>query len=208
TSSAEYIVTQLQQHKRGALLALAAVVIIAVAAFALFKFLGRGQPLAHFQNTKVTRMFGTGIVPDASGVDISPQGRFVAYSRINDKGNSLWVRQIASNSDLQIVPPVNGIFIASTFSHDENFIYYVLTDAKDWNNQTSALYRVPTLGGTPTKLLSNFWSAMALSPDDKQMAFGRDGSLMIANADGSNERKLVEGKAADSFAYGGVSWSP
>jgi Tol biopolymer transport system component len=57
-------------------------------------------------------------------------------------------------------------------------------------------YRVPTLGGTPTKVLSDT-GQIRFSPDGRSIAFGRfdavstETAIFIANADGTNERKLA-----------------
>ncbi|MBK8305461.1 MAG: hypothetical protein IPK98_19605 [Chloracidobacterium sp.] len=40
------------------------------------------------------------------------------------------------------------------------------------SNETQTIYRVPTLGGTPTKFLSNA-QFIEFSPDGKQISFRR-----------------------------------
>ncbi|MFL6468994.1 MAG: TolB family protein [Pyrinomonadaceae bacterium] len=60
-----------------------------------------------------------------------------------------------------------------------------------------SLFQVPTLGGIPKKILENLdVDTISFSPDGKQFAFirferGKEWVLMIANADGTGERKLV-----------------
>src|SRR5262249_24560410 len=57
-------------------------------------------------------------------------------------------------------------------------------------------------------------SPVAVSPDNKQLAFVRrnrglnEDALIIADIDGSNERKLASRKGADFFWTGGPAWSP
>lgn len=66
-------------------------------------------------------------------------------------------------------------------------------------------WRVPFLGGTPKKLpigesptegrkrKDAVWSPIGWSPDGRQMAYVRGGgSLLVADADGSGERTLME----------------
>jgi len=102
------------------------------------------------------------------------------------------------------------------FSHDGNYIYYHRVEKIQ-----SVLYRVPVLGGiAPTKLTEDINSTVALSPDDKRMAFVRgypqEGTcaLILANTDGTNEEKFVVRKGADLFPFGASSrafapaWSP
>jgi WD40 repeat protein len=81
-----------------------------------------------------------------------------------------------------------------------------------------SLYRVPVLGGTPVKLLTNVDGSVSFSPDGKQIAFIRgdysskgESSLLIANSDGSGEHTLVAKKPPESFSplyFTGPSWSP
>ena len=64
------------------------------------------------------------------------------------------------------------------------------------------LYQVPTLGGTPRLLITDVDSAVSFAPDGKRFVFLRDSGadanskLIIANADGSNERVLATASLA------------
>src|SRR5229473_743146 len=55
----------------------------------------------------------------------------------------------------------------------------------------NALYRVPALGGTSTKLIADVDSAVTFSPDGKRLAFLRrstgrgETAIVVSNADGS-----------------------
>ncbi len=62
-----------------------------------------------FQNTQITRLTTNGKVTIAA---IAPDGRYVAY--VTDEGvlysrETLWVRQVGTGSDVQIVPPATEI---------------------------------------------------------------------------------------------------
>ena len=122
----------------------------------------------------------------------------------------------AASSNVQILPlsrQTTGI----TFSKDGNFIYFVKVDKE---NPKGALYQIGVLGGTARKLLDDILSPITLSPDGKQLAFVRCGGcttlndpntvtdVVIANADGSNERTLAKQSAPDIFSPGGPAWSP
>jgi hypothetical protein len=56
---------------------------------------------------------------------------------------------------------------------------------------------VPVLGGASRKLLEDVDTPVDFSPDNKRIAFGRyypaerESALMIANADGTGEKKLA-----------------
>ena len=164
-----------------------------------------------FANVKLTRFTTTGNVIKAA---ISPDGKYLAHV-IDDNGlKSLWLRQVATGKDLQLVPPAHvEWFYGLTFSHDGNYIYYVNQEM----NQLGMLYQVPSLGGTPTKLIEDVDSAVTLSPDDRQLAFIRNSpgviSITIANVNGSGERKLFSSARTDSFKLAPIwtippAWSP
>ena len=143
---------------------------------------------------------------------ISPDGKYVVCAAGNAKEQaSLWLRQISTNSLVRIVSPENGVFLATTFSPDGEMVYYVALSER--NKFVPTLYRIPTLGGTPTKVLDRVSGAIAFSPDGKQFAFVRtnqeDMALMVANTDGSGEpRTIAVAKQPNGFSISGPSWSP
>ena len=76
---------------------------------------------------------------------------------------------------------------------------------KDRDSRT--LYRMSVLGGNSTKLIEDVDSPVTLSPDGKRLAFVRyakretDSSLIIAGADGSNQKNLVTRKFSEVTSY-------
>ncbi len=118
TSSAEYVFSQIKQHRTGAAIAVVfGLLAVSGIAFALYKFAASDTPAAPFQTTKITRLTATG---KARGAAISPDGKYVAYV-VDDAGQeSVWVRQVATTSDVQIIPPEAGLHQGLTFSRDGN----------------------------------------------------------------------------------------
>jgi len=58
---------------------------------------------------------------------VSPDGRFLAYAQYDDDSTaSLWIRQLATGEDLQIVPRIAGSILGCTFTPDSNAIVYAL----------------------------------------------------------------------------------
>jgi serine/threonine protein kinase len=219
TSSAEYVVGQLKSNKRTVILAVAGIlvmvgVVVAGASFALWKYhlqktSQAGKSSTGSSNLKITRLTTNGKTQNAA---ISPDGKTVVYVIKEGSKRSLWIRQVATSSNVQIVPPVEMNIGRQTFSPDGNYVYY---RASDKENPTGALYQVPALGGTPRKILSNIASPISFSPDGRRIAFIRDESvingemqLITANNDGANERKLIGLKGDRFFDNGGPSWSP
>ncbi len=207
TSSA-VILNEIKKHKSGVIVGLL-VLILAVAGigFGVAKWLAVQPNEPTFKNAKFTKLVTSGRPIDAV---VSPDGKYVAY--IVDDGNkrSLWVRQITPTSNaIQITPASDLRFRSPTFSHDGNHVYFVQRKS---DSPVGDLYRVPTLSGPIRKLLSGVSSPVALSPDDRQIAFVREladsSTLILANADGTNERVLASRKLPDSFSIEGPDWSP
>jgi len=158
---------------------------------------------------KITRLAVNG---KAQGVAISPDGKWVAYVSRAGVEQSLWIRQVATNSNAQIVPPANVHYGGPKFSQDGNYVYYVATEP---NNPAGILYQIPSLGGPPRKILDRVDSAITFSPDANRIAFLRDdvvasgeNQLIVVNADGTGERKLAARKGDTWFSEVGCGWSP
>ena len=165
---------------------------------------------APFATMKLAKFTTTG---KATKVAISPDGKYVAYV-FNDAGQqSIWLRQMATNKELQVVPPERTDIYGLSFTRDGNYVFYI----SQKQNHLAELYQVPSLGGAPDKLLEDVDSPVTFSPNGRQMAFIRfspgNASIVIANIDGTGERALVNTKASDALRIGpnGVlppSWSP
>lgn len=148
---------------------------------------------------------------DVRNATLSPDGKYFVYEEQDGGVSHLWLRQTEQSNPLQIIPPEERALIGTTFSPDGQFIYYTAFNQYDTNG---ALYRVPTLGGVQTKLLTRINSPVTVSPDGKQLAFVRLGveagetQLIIAAFDGSGERILLTHKGREFIAASGASWSP
>jgi Tol biopolymer transport system component len=158
------------------------------------------------QPMKVTRLTTTG---RSAGAAISPDGKIVAYIANEAGQRSLWVRQVATTRNLQIVPPSEVHYSGVTLSPDGNHVYYVTGQL---NKAVRELYQVSVLGGAPKKILTDIDSPVTFSPDGKYLAFRRgvpekaEWSVMVANADGTNERTLATRKSPEF--YESPAWSP
>ncbi|MGH9932197.1 MAG: DPP IV N-terminal domain-containing protein, partial [Pyrinomonadaceae bacterium] len=207
TSSAEYIVSTIKQHKNYALLGLAlfAVAVLAVG-YGLYRLASRTRaPVLPALN--VTRFSATGKAVHAA---ISPDGKYVAHISEDAGLQSIWIGQVAAASQVQILEPAAAHFRGLSFSRDGQFIFFV---AADWDNEKGALFQIPVLGGAPRKLLTDIQSPITFSPDGKHIAFVRYSSakenvLVVSNLDGSEGKELAKHSSPDFFSTMTPSWSP
>lgn len=185
---------------------ISAIVVLVLAAGAYLWFTRpRGFNL---ENMKIVQLTESG---NAEAAALSPDGRYVVYALHDGALESLWVRQVATGSNVQILAPDQVHFVAVSFTPDGNYVMFVRSDKATTNFHY--LYRMPVLGGTPTQLSRDVDSPPSFSPDGQQIAFTRGvlapvmgNQILIANADGSNEHLLT---SIDGFGAGStnVAWS-
>ncbi|MBA3513592.1 MAG: protein kinase [Pyrinomonadaceae bacterium] len=211
-STAEYLVGEIKSHPKVlasvlGVIGLAALAIVLAVAYRWNATQISSSNLASSSRTmKIARLTSTGTADEAA---ISPDGKYLVHVASESGRQSLRVRQVNTNSDVEIVPPSDVQYAGLSFSRDGDFIYYV---AAERNNSTSNLYQIPVLGGNERRLISNVGSAVTFSPDGQQLAFIRnfpdagEDALMIASAHGDGERKLAVRKLPNFFRF--VSWSP
>lgn len=210
-SSASVLIGEAKRHKTGVTLALLfLVIVVAAGGWALWSQLHHPTVRKSGQQMSITRLTNSGKIEGSA--NISPDGKYVVYEMTDNGKSSLWLRQIVTSSSVKLLPDSNVGYGATTFSPDGNFVYYIWAPQSEPNN---ALYVVPTLGGTPRKILSNIAGPITFSPDGSQFAFIRElpkeglSTIVIANAaEGTIARTLISSKIFERwFGSNGVSWS-
>ncbi|NDQ58172.1 MAG: protein kinase [Acidipila sp.] len=188
----------------GALLA-----VLAIGGLGLYKWSTR-RPALNLQDMKIARLTQSGKADD---VAISPNGQYAVYALRDGEKQSLTVRQVATGSDIQVLPPDFVQFGGLTFSPDGNYLYFVRSAKETFNY--SYLYQMPVLGGAPRQLNRDVDSPVSFSPDGKQFAFIRglpDTSeihMVVANVDGTGEQVRATRKAhVRRIGLLGPAWSP
>ncbi len=185
------------------------ILAVLVVAVALFSRLSRRGGEWDFQAMKLSRVTQSG---NAVSVAISPDGHYVVYALRKGEKQSLIVRQVATGSDVQILPPDEVMILGLIFSPDANYIDFVRSEKPDFTD--THLYRIPALGGTPHLAMQggiDFGSSY--SPDGRQFAFLRVNSdtgkvdVLIAKADGTDQRVLASRPYSNDEIIG-VAWSP
>ena len=154
----------------------------------------------------------SGVVTAAA---ISPDGKYVGYVEAYQGEQSLHLRQLGSAQSLELIPRGPVGYWSLTFTPESDEIVFGLKDNKDY---LGAMYRISALGGTPRKLVDHVDSPPTFSPDGSRFAWLRGGypegsqsALMVADADGSDERVLVAKSPPAVLApryYVAPSWSP
>ena len=205
--SSSAVVAAAKQHKLGlAGGALVILIVLAAAGFGVYSMLHRAAPTP-FQNFTISQVTNSS---KAVVTAISADGKYL-LTVMDDKGrNSLWLRNIATASDTQIVPPSASIPNV-TFSPDGNYVYF--RKAENFINSDFSIYRTPVFGGAPTKIVNDVDSSIAFSPDGTRMAYFRANDpetgkvwLLSSKLDGSDEKILhVEPL---TFLPRWVAWSP
>lgn len=162
-----------------------------------------------FSKTQITRINTDG---KASAPSLSPDGRYVAFVSGDPGAKSLIVKQISTESAVTVVPATNLNLANVSFSPEGDYVYYCETRP---DGSVNTLYRVPTLGGTPKKLIEDVDGAATFSPDGKQFAFIRHSTsestdnIYVSNTATLETNLLISTKDTgyDFFAYK-IAWSP
>jgi len=209
------------RHRGALALAVVGLAVALGAAYYLSQRLGQSpatEPALSLQGAEIEQLTTIG---NAALPFVSPDGRYVAYVQRNGGDESLWIRQTGVISNVQIVASRPGVSLAGvTVTPDGTFVDYLTLESLP--KVVLTLWRVPFLGGTPRRLIDDVHSPVAWSPDGKQMAFTRadpatsHSSLVIADAEGRNERTLALREGSDlgffTVRSGGdnlrLSWSP
>ncbi len=197
-----------KQHKWGTgAIAITVVVVLAAAGYGVYSMLHR-PGAAPFQNFTVTQVTNSG---KAALAAISPDGKYI-LSVLDDNGQqSLWLRNVPTASDTQIIAPSPSTYRTLAFSPDGNYIYF--RKAQNATNSDYNLYRAPVLGGTPQTVVHDIDSDIAFSPDGKRMAYTRANDpeigkdrLLSADLSGNDEKVLRITPIAEASGY--LTWSP
>jgi eukaryotic-like serine/threonine-protein kinase len=165
TTSSSTVLAAASKHKWG--IGVTGVIVVflgAAAAYGVYAFLSRTRPVP-FQNFSVNKITETG---KARLVAISPDGKYI-LNVADDKGRqSLWLRNVPTNSNTQVMPLEPLQYLGLRFSPDGNYLYFVRGEP---GQPLKFLYRAPVLGGTPQKLVTDVDTNVTFSPDGRSLAY-------------------------------------
>lgn len=141
---------------------------------------------------------------------ISPDGRFVAYATNDGLMQTLWIRQLATETSAKLVGPEKSFYASLSFSPDGEYVYYSRSTAADAN--TFDILRVPAIGGTPQKIASDTEDMFAISPDHRYVAFRRfnalvrDSVVFLVSIGTKDEREVLRRHFPERLDI--VAWVP
>ena len=208
SSSGAAAIAVVKKHKMAVLAGMiAAVAVLAAAGLGVYSVLNR-TAATPFQNFTVMQITNSG---KAARTAISPDGKFV-ISVIDENGlQSLWLRNVPTASDTQVIPPSAAYYESLAFSPDENYIYF--RKAVTATGSQFDLYRAPVLGGTQRVVVRDIDSDFAFSPDGRRIAFSRANDpevgkyrLITAAVSGEDEKVVLIGDTNDLAHH--LAWSP
>jgi len=211
SSDSQIIAGVLRRHRGKALASVVILVLLLGAVgYGIFQYFARGSPAgssgAPLQTMQISRLTTSG---DAEMAALSPDGKYVSYVTSRNGKHSLWLRQVGTDSRVEIVPASASSYRGVAFSPDGNSIYYSRQNRAqgDW-----VLNRIPTLGGSPQEVVADVDSPVTFSPDGNRFAFVRlaldANRVFSADADGSNLHLLSAVHSPEFLSRSGPSWSP
>ena len=208
-SSSSAVVAAAKRHKLGvAGTVIVVLVLIGAAGFGVYSLLHRSAPVP-FQNFTMTQVTNTGKALLAA---ISPDGKYLLIAK-DEKGlQSLWLHNVPTGSDAQVVAPAAASYASLAFSPDGNYLYF--RKAANAFGSSFDLYRTPVLGGTPQVISRDVDSDIGFSPDGHRIAYIRGNDpevgkvrILAANPDGAEEKVLLIEPSADFSPPVALAWS-
>jgi serine/threonine protein kinase/Tol biopolymer transport system component len=196
-----------RQHKgKLVVVTLLVLALIAAAAYGIYALI-HARAIAPFQNFTVTQLTNNGRVTAAA---ISPDSKYL-LSVVDDGGReSLWLRNLPTNSDTQVIAPADAFYSSVAFSPDGNYIYAVR--AVDNTHVSFELLRAP-LFGVPQVIVKNIDSDPSFSPDGSRIVFLRanviqPGDLQILTARSDGRDETVFRQVPSPVEIDSIAWSP
>jgi eukaryotic-like serine/threonine-protein kinase len=199
------------KHHRKYWLAVLSLLIVGVVAILVSRnhLWNNGLAKTGFSKFEISSITSSG---DVTMARISPDGRYLAYVAQNKGHSSLWVRQVAAPSAVQVVSPTLDTIGDMTFTHDGDFIYYYVSTSAV---QHGMVFRVASLGGASRTVITSADSGVSFAPDGNHMVYALIGKtdevdLEIADGNGSGVRALASYKQslAGNLYAPAVAWSP
>src|SRR5262245_41201096 len=166
SSGAQHLISEIQRHKRGMLLALA---VVAGIAFGLYRLIGFNQSRLVTPNPANADISVQEVaqITNWSGLDdfpsLSPDGNAVAYCSDHNGSFEIYVRQLTPGAkEIQLTFDGRQNFQPAWSPDGQRIAYY--------SKLHGGIWVIPASGGQ-ARQITDFGSHPAWSPDGKQVAF-------------------------------------
>jgi serine/threonine protein kinase len=178
-------------------IALLASLLILVGAALYFVLTRQGHPV--FEHYAMQRVIDSQRVRITT---ISPDGNYIAFIIRDANGSeSLWIHNIPTNSERAIVDNPAYKYLDVIFSPDASYVYFT-TPARSRTEEADDEYRVPVLGGNPSRVFEEIGVGITFIGKGPRVCVYREYpksdtySFINASADGGDEHVLYTGKGS------------
>jgi serine/threonine protein kinase len=190
-TSSSIVIAAAQKHWIGTTAAiLVGLLIVTAAVFGIYEFAHRPRP-APFGQFSVVQETDFG---DLEYTALSPDGKYLAFVRGLEKpAESLWIRQLSTKSDTQVLPSFEGRVWDIAFSPDADYIYFRIAVPAARRRD---LYRVPIFGGQPQLIVRDIDSNVSFVKGGEELCFQRNApnpptfEFVMVDSQTGNERIL------------------
>jgi Tol biopolymer transport system component len=180
--------------------------LLAAAGVVLWWLWPRPEP---FSSVSVSQITNEGTLEN---VALSRDGKLLAEVKSNAGKRTVWIRNIATNTDTQLLASFPNEYVGLNFTPDANYLYFTRGASEESAVGVRVVYKMPVFGGTPRQLIYDVDSPPSFSPDGSRFAYlrwtpdrkDRYSEIHIADKDGNNDQLLY---TSHSGAQAPV-WSP
>jgi eukaryotic-like serine/threonine-protein kinase len=149
------------------------------------------------------RMARVPFTENTIALTISPDGQYMAHVFRQGNKRSLRLRDLRTNEERELVPPDAVALSSVRFSPNGNEVFF---------NRNNTIFAVHTAGGGERTAIEDAAGTITFSPNGNNIAFvrkqGQNSVLMVASADGSEQRQIAVRIAPDYFYASEIAWSP
>jgi Tol biopolymer transport system component len=141
---------------------------------------------------------------------VSPDGNYIVHSTVDGENQTVWVRQVATGTNVRIIPPEPVYYFDFQVSSDGNYVFYTVATREEPN--ITDLRRIPLLGGESRLIAKDMEGLFTVSPDAARVAimrfnaFERLYRLIICDVETGAETLLIARPYPGMF--GQMAWAP